>query len=401
MGNHNSFYSENLQEIYKMQMMQWYVGVEKEVQKLGFNVNVRSDHFHKQNFMQLYTIVKPQHEEIVTMSTTESLFATEFENIKRSKKTLDPFKEFYVTTLIQDNDPSLQEFERQVLQQLSTLNGCLLEIFQTFRQTQLPNCSKELDQFIVMFRDSFVQILIHYYDLNLFASLNKCNFLNTSSLQCLVSNMIFNDQVASHVYQIKKLEQIQENEKIHNKLQFLKEKTLADFGISIKYCLDCTTREYIQSKLSSKANTCCQSQQITKKDTFETLIIEDVDSTQLPSRPQAKLLQGTFFLQSPFQNAIEALKLIQFRQTPHHKVKQLVACFRSIYSAIIDYYNQYTKQPSIISTDEMIPIFHYVLCKSSLQNPYTHFEIMQKYLGNLDGLEGFYLAIMEAVFNIV
>ncbi|CAD8078656.1 unnamed protein product [Paramecium sonneborni] len=400
MGNHNSFSSENLQETYKTQMMHWYVGVEKEVQKLGFNVNVRSDHLHKQNFMKLYQIVKPQYEQIVILSTTESLFATEFENIKRSKNTLDPFKEYFVTTLIQDNDPTLLGFEKQVLDQLSTLNGCLLEIFQTFRQTQLPNCSKELDTFIIRFRDSFVQILIHYYDLNLFASSNKCHFLNTSSLQCLVSNMIFNDQVASHVYQIKKLEQIEENEKIHNRLQSLKDRTLVDFGISIKYCLDCTTRDYIQSKLSSKANTSNQSSLINKKDTFEALIIEDVDSTQLPSRPQAKLLQGTFFQQSPFQNAIESLKLIQFRQTPHHKVKQLVACFRSIYSAIIDYYNQYTKQPSIISTDEMIPIFHYVLCKSSLQNPYTHFEIMQKYLGNLDGVEGFYLAIMEAVLNI-
>ncbi|CAD8156763.1 unnamed protein product [Paramecium octaurelia] len=212
--------------------------------------------------------------------------------------------------------------------------------------------------------------------------------------------MIFNGKVASHVYEVKKQEQKQENQKIHNKLSLLREKTLADFGISIKYCLDCATREYIQSKLSSKVNTCTRSSQTIQQDTFETLIIEDVDSTYLPSRPQAKLLQGTFFQQSPFQNAIEALKLIQFRQTPHHKVKQLVACFRCIYSAIIDYYNYYKKQPSIISTDEMIPIFHYVLCKSSLQNPYTHFEIMQKYLGNLDGLEGFYLAIMEASFNI-
>ncbi|CAD8073615.1 unnamed protein product [Paramecium sonneborni] len=247
MGNHNSFSSENVQDSQKMQMIHWYVEVEKEVQKLGFNVNVRSDHLHKQNFMQLYQIVKPKYEEVVTLSTTESLFATEFENIKRSKKTLDPFKEFFVTTLIQDNDPCLQKFEQQVLQQLSTLNGCLLEIFQTFRQTQLPNCSKELDKFIIRFRDSFVQILIHYYDLNLFASLNKCHFLNTSSLQCLVSNMIFDDQVASHLYQIKKLEQIEDNEKIHNKLQSFKERTLADFGISIKYCLDCTTRDYIQN----------------------------------------------------------------------------------------------------------------------------------------------------------
>ncbi|CAD8062229.1 unnamed protein product [Paramecium primaurelia] len=401
MGNHNCFSTENLQDTYKLSMMQWYVGVEKEVQKLGFYVNVRSDHLHKQNFIQLYQIVKPQYEEIVTLSTTESLFATEFENIKRSKKTMDPFKEFHVTTLIQDNDSSLQQFEKQVLQQLSTLNGCLLEIFQCFRQTQLPNCSNQLDTFILKFRDSFVQILIHYYDLNLFASINKCNFLNTSSLQCLVSNMIFNDQVSSHIYQIKKQEQKEENQKIHNKLSLFKEKTLADFGISIKYCLDCTTREYIQSKLLSKVNTCTQSSQIIIKDTFETLIIEDVDSIQLPSRPQVKLLQGTFFQQSPFQYAIEALKLIQFRQTPHHKVKQLITCFRCIYSAIIDYYNYYTKQPSIISTDEMIPIFHYVLCKSSLQNPYTHFEIMQKYLGNLDGIEGFYLAIMESSFNIV
>ncbi|CAD8092758.1 unnamed protein product [Paramecium primaurelia] len=402
MGNNQANQFENPYDIYKTYQNQWYIGVEREVQKLGYDINVRSDRFHKNNFISLYQIIKPEPEQIITMSTNESLFATELENMKRSKKTIDPFKEFQVTTLLQDCDPCLQDYEQKIINQLSTLSGSLLEIFQTFRQTQLPKTSQELDTLLIKFRDSYVQILIHYYDLRHYAMMNQCQFLNLQSLQCLVTNMIFNDEISSYVYQIKKLEQIQENERIHIKLLQSQNKTLADFGTSIKFCLDCTTRDYIQTKISSKINTNPQNNNnnLQQQDNYETLIIEDVDITQIPSRPQARLLQGTFFHQSPFEKAIQALQLIQFRQTPHHKIKQLIMCFQCIYSTILDYYQQFAQQPSNMSTDEMITIFNYVLCKSKLQNPYTHFQIMQKYLGNLDGVEGIYLTIMEATFQI-
>ncbi|CAD8120478.1 unnamed protein product [Paramecium sonneborni] len=400
MGNNQVIRSENVYDIYKTYQNHWFVGVEREVQKLGYNISVRSDRFHKRNFLSLYEIVKPQHEQIITMNSEESLFATELENIKRSKKTIDPFKEFQVTTLVQDCDPGYQDYEKQVINQLSTLSGSLLEIFQTFRRTQLPNNSHELDTLLIKFRDSFVQILIHYYDLKHYATINQCQFLNVQSLQCLVTNMIFNDDISCYVYQIKKQEQIQENEKIHFKLTQSQNRTLADFGISIKYCLDCTTRDYIQTKISTKINTKISKNDLKEQENYETLIIEDVDQTQLPSRPQAKLLQGTFFYQSPFEKAIQALQLIQFRKTPHHKIKQLILCFQCIYSIIINYYQQFAQQPSNISTDEMITIFNYVLCQSKIQNPYTHFDIMQKYLGNLDRVEGIYLTIMEATFCI-
>ncbi|CAD8185786.1 unnamed protein product [Paramecium octaurelia] len=159
MGNNHTNQFENPYEIYKTYQNHWYVGVEREVQKLGYHINVRSDRFHKSNFLSLYQIIKPKPESIITMSTNESLFATELENIKRSKKTIDPFKEFQVTTLLQDCDPCFQDYEKQVINQLSTLSGSLLEIFQTFLQTQLPNTSQELDTLLIKFRDSFVQVI--------------------------------------------------------------------------------------------------------------------------------------------------------------------------------------------------------------------------------------------------
>ncbi|CAD8182830.1 unnamed protein product [Paramecium pentaurelia] len=400
MGNNQVNQSDNIYDIYKNYQNHWYVGVEREVLKLGYHINVRSDRFHKINFLTLYQTVKPYYEQNNTMSTNESLFATELENIKRSKNTIHTSKEFQVTTLLQDCDPYLQDYEKQVINQLSTLSGCLLDIFQAFRRTQLPNTSHELDTILIKFRDSYVQILIHYYNLRHYAMINQCQFLNFQSLQCLVTNMIFNDEISTYVYQIKKQEQIQENQKIHFKLIQSQKKTLSDFGISNKFCLDCTTRDYIQIKRSTKINTNTSITNQIQQINYETLIIEDVDITQLPSRPQARLLSGTFFHQSPFEKAIQALQLIQFRQTPHHKVKQLVICFQCIYSTIMDYYQQFAQQPSNLSTDELISVFNYVLCKSKLQNPYTHFDMMQKYIGNLDGVEGIYLTIMEATFQI-
>lgn len=74
-------------------------------------MSVRTDRFHKTNFAKLYQITKPQLEEQITLSTTESLFATQLENLRRSKKTIDPKKEYQITTLIQEYDSNLHEFE--------------------------------------------------------------------------------------------------------------------------------------------------------------------------------------------------------------------------------------------------------------------------------------------------
>ncbi|CAD8206506.1 unnamed protein product [Paramecium octaurelia] len=401
MGNNQINQSDNIHDIYKNYQNHWYVGVEREVQKLGYHIDVRSDRFHKNNFLSLYQTVKPQYEQDTTMSTNESLFATELENIKRSRNSFYPSQEFQVTTLLQDCDPCFSDYEKRVINLLSTLSGSLLEIFQAFRRTKLPKTSHDLDTQLIKFRDSYVQILIHYYNLKQYATINQCQFLNFNSLQCLVTNMLFDDEISTYVYQIKKQEQLQQNQKIHFKLIQSQQKTLSDFGISSKFCLDCTTRDYIQIKRPTKINknTSIIINKIPQS-AYETLIIEDVDIRQLPSRPQARLLSGTFFHQSPFEKAIQVLQLIQFRQTPHHKMKQLVICFQSIYSTIMDYYQQFAQKPSNLSTDELISVFNYVLCKSKLQNPYTHFDIMQKYIGNLDGVEGIYLTIMEATFYI-
>lgn len=63
----------------------WYLGIEKEVSKMGYQLNVRSDPHHKINFRKLYSLPKPNYEEIVTLTTNDSLFSTEFENFRKSK----------------------------------------------------------------------------------------------------------------------------------------------------------------------------------------------------------------------------------------------------------------------------------------------------------------------------
>lgn len=52
---------------------------------MGYQLNVRSDPHHKINFRKLYSLPKPNYEEIVTLTTNDSLFSTEFENFRKSK----------------------------------------------------------------------------------------------------------------------------------------------------------------------------------------------------------------------------------------------------------------------------------------------------------------------------
>lgn len=68
---------------------------------------------------------------------------------------------------------------------------------------------------------------------------------------------------------------------------------------------------------------------------------------------------------------------------------------------IREYYEQFTSEPSILSTDELILIFRYVLSRSKLINPYTHWDIMEKYCGNMDGVEGYYLTIMLSCLKVM
>jgi len=41
------------------------------------------------------------------------------------------------------------------------------------------------------------------------------------------------------------------------------------------------------------------------------------------------------------------------------------------------------------------------LSRSKLINPYTHWDIMEKYCGNMDGVEGYYLTIMLSCLKLM
>lgn len=103
--------------------------------------------------------------------------------------------------------------------------------------------------------------------------------------------MVFTEELYSTIYQLKKAEQIQINEQVHAQLFSAGDKSLKDYGISVKFCLNESTREYIRSRQSSrKTKSIIQSELTDTSNQFEytPIVIESVDRESLPSRPAVK-----------------------------------------------------------------------------------------------------------------
>jgi hypothetical protein len=109
-----------------------------------------------------------------------------------------------------------------------------------------------------------------------------------------------------------------------------------------------------------------------------------------------------------WQSAIYELSSLENNLTPSLQLNALTRCAKAIYSeykhvilpniqALDD------KSKSHLGADEFLPIFMYVFCKSSLQRPSIHYQLMWKlcHPDQLHGECGYYLTVYESSVDFV
>ena len=108
-----------------------------------------------------------------------------------------------------------------------------------------------------------------------------------------------------------------------------------------------------------------------------------------------------------WQSAIYELSSLENNLTPSLQLNALTRCAKAIYSeykhVILPNIPALDKSKSHLGADEFLPIFMYVFCKSSLQRPSIHYQLMWKlcHPDQLHGECGYYLTVYESSVDFV
>lgn len=106
----------------------------------------------------------------------------------------------------------------------------------------------------------------------------------------------------------------------------------------------------------------------------------------------------------PYHRAIQLLKRLPSLRTPYQKVNCLIETGKAICSCVVTYWEgKMDKSKLIVGSDELLPLFTYVLIKANMSNVFSEAKFMEDFLGDEYAIkeEGFMLATFQTCLAYV